>query len=260
MHNRCELVIFILAMTVHTEAVHEGREAVPHSRPYMVLVEKILVDGITTYCGGFLLNEHFVMTSATCDARSYRVFLGLHSFYNQKNVQIIDVENAFPHPDFDSKDFKHNIMLLELKSKVTLNSNVRPVDVADDFDPAPKSCIISGWGFHVTASMATYLREVSVTLLHSMSCKMDESYCSEGEQGPGEADAGAPLVCENGKAYGVVSATYVDTQGGLKVHHYTKILDYRDWIESIMTTVSDTIFKSYWCGALKPTVPEPDAD
>lgn len=41
-----------------------GHEAVPHSRPYMVFLERHMSDGRKKYCAGFLLNEDFVMTAA----------------------------------------------------------------------------------------------------------------------------------------------------------------------------------------------------
>ena len=42
----------------------------PHSRPYMVLLERYMQDGKTKHCGGFLLNEDFEMTAAHCMAWS----------------------------------------------------------------------------------------------------------------------------------------------------------------------------------------------
>uniref|UniRef100_A0A3B4WN50 Peptidase S1 domain-containing protein n=1 Tax=Seriola lalandi dorsalis TaxID=1841481 RepID=A0A3B4WN50_SERLL len=54
---------------VYTGEIIGGHEAVPHSRPYMVLLVQHMEDNKTKHCGGFLLNEDFVMTAAHCQAK-----------------------------------------------------------------------------------------------------------------------------------------------------------------------------------------------
>ncbi|XP_029988496.1 granzyme B(G,H)-like [Sphaeramia orbicularis] len=234
MHIHCELVILLLAMTVHTEAIYGGREAVPHSRPYMVLLERMMPNGETKYCGGFLLNEDFVMTAAYCEARHPNVLLGLHNFKKKENIQTISAVKLFPYKDYDPAEFRNDLMLIKLSSKATLSSNVRPITLADHKDPAPESCIVPGWGRHdQTRHMSVVLREVNLTLISSESCEEHNSYCSEGEKRPAEGDSGGPLVCENGKAYGVVSS-YKTTTNGQKMSYFTKISDYREWIDCTM--------------------------
>lgn len=50
-------------------AVIGGQEAVAHSRPYMVYLERKMENNSKTkLCDGFLLNEEFVLTAAHCKA------------------------------------------------------------------------------------------------------------------------------------------------------------------------------------------------
>uniref|UniRef100_A0A672YWV4 trypsin n=1 Tax=Sphaeramia orbicularis TaxID=375764 RepID=A0A672YWV4_9TELE len=236
MHIHCELVILLLAMTGHTGKIYGGHEAVPHSRPYIVFLERMMVNGKTHHCGGFLLNEEFVMTAAHCDARHPNVLLGLHNFKKKENIQTISAVKLFPYKDYDPAEFRNDLMLIKLSSKATLSSNVRPITLADHKDPAPESCIVPGWGRHdQTRHMSVVLREVNLTLISSESCEEHNSYCSEGEKRPAEVsgDSGGPLVCENGKAYGVVSS-YKTTTNGQKMSYFTKISDYREWIDCTM--------------------------
>ncbi|KAJ3599486.1 hypothetical protein NHX12_033447 [Muraenolepis orangiensis] len=76
--------------------------------------------------------------------------------------------------------------------------------------------------------MASELREVNVTLEDNKICTDRHTYCSYGEEGPGHADSGGPLVCEDGLAFGVVSFRAGEHQ---MCTVYGKLPDYRGWIE-----------------------------
>ncbi|XP_034737205.1 granzyme B(G,H)-like [Etheostoma cragini] len=233
----CELLILILTLTldgqVHTGEVIGGHEAVPHSRPYMVLLEMHMQNGKTKHCGGFLLNEDFVMTAAHCQACSYTDLLGVHDYNKRNGIQRISVVQTFPHKGYDKKDFSNDIMLLKLSSKAKYSRNVRPIALAGQFDCSlPKSCRVSGWGATYNTKdinhMSSVLMEANVTIIDSKECEKEKSYCTKGATGPGKGDSGGPLVCEGEKAYGVVSS------GCLNKYMYAKIPDYRSWIDLIM--------------------------
>ncbi|GLD50439.1 granzyme E-like protein, partial [Lates japonicus] len=113
----------------------------------MVLLEQHMEDGGKKHCGGFLLNEDFVMTAAHCQAKSYTALLGVHSVRNSNGIQRIYVEDTFPHKDYNTTEFLNDIMLLKLSSKANFNNNVRPIALASRGDGSlPKSCSVSGWG------------------------------------------------------------------------------------------------------------------
>uniref|UniRef100_A0A3B4TI30 Peptidase S1 domain-containing protein n=1 Tax=Seriola dumerili TaxID=41447 RepID=A0A3B4TI30_SERDU len=133
-------------------------------------------------------------------------------------------------------------LFLKLDSKAHFNKNVQPIALAGQVDGSlPKSCIVSGWGRSDSSNyMSPILMEVNVTLTDNELCAQNEWYCSEGENGPAEGDAGGPLVCEDGKAYGVVSFKYKPTADGPPLNGYTKISKYKnriDWISEPMSYV-----------------------
>ncbi|XP_053178378.1 granzyme B(G,H)-like [Scomber japonicus] len=243
MNIRFKLVILILVLTlddqVHAGEVIGGHEAKPHSRPYMVLLEG-KHNNKEKYCGGFLLNEDFVMTAAHCQADSYTLFLGLHHYKENEDIQKVSVEKAFPHEDYNEEGYKNDIMLLKMKSKANFNKNVKPIDLADQgYDMLPQHCAVSGWGRTARnkRQLSLILMEADVTLIGIEQCQNKEhSYCSKGDTGPGAGDSGGPLVCEDGRAYGVVSSTYTPSNGDPLIDHYAKIPDFRPWIDSIMKT------------------------
>ncbi|XP_003439724.1 mast cell protease 1A [Oreochromis niloticus] len=236
MFTHCKLTALILVLTlhdqVHTGEIVGGHEVAPHSRPYMVILELKKSNGNIAYCDGFLVNEHFVMTAAHCEARSYKVFLGLHDYKDRKNVQTVTVNetNAFPHEGYDKTCLMNDIMLLKLHPKVKFNENVTSIALAgrDDTGSVPKSCAVLGWGNTENGKPSDVLREVNVNLTDIEFCAKEKKYCSKGRTGPGKGDSGGPLVCECGKAYGVVSGNQQNTNG------YTMIPEYRDWIDCIL--------------------------
>ncbi|XP_026202056.1 granzyme E-like [Anabas testudineus] len=122
----CKLVtltlVLILGGQVHTGTISGGHEAVPHSRPYMALVLGHKQNGEPKYCGGFLLNEDFVMTTATCQEKSHTVILGLHDIHNSPGNQTISVQQAFPHKDYNATSYENDIILLKVKEFFTVDS------------------------------------------------------------------------------------------------------------------------------------------
>nr|XP_004554958.2 granzyme B [Maylandia zebra] len=241
MFTHCNLVVLIFVLIlqdqVYTGEIIGGREVVPHSKPYMVLLELHNLGGHNKHCDGFLVNEDFVLTAGHCHAKSYKVFLGLHDYHNHNGVQHVSVPetNAFPHKDYNPVSYSNDIMLLKLSTKAVFNENVKPIDLADRDDGfAPKSCVVPGWGNTGNGKDSDVLLEVNVTLTENEICAKENKYCSEGATGPSTGDSGGPLVCEDGKAYGVVSASSNSMLDGLKLYSYIKISDKRDWIDSVI--------------------------
>ncbi|XP_041863007.1 granzyme B-like [Melanotaenia boesemani] len=235
LHGNFPVLIFALTLLgqVHTGKVFGGHEAVPHSRPYMALME-VTNDNHSKQCDGFLLNEDFVMTAAHCQAKSYKILLGVHNFFKQTDVQTLTAGQAFPHEKYNATTFQNDIMLLKLTSKAKFTTSVKPIALADKDDiTLPTSCLVSGWGqTNRENNLNSYvLMEVNVTLIHNKISNENNVYCSEGDHGPGGGDSGGPLVCSDGKAYGVVSA---GKQSRPYVYKYTKIPDNREWIDNIM--------------------------
>ncbi|XP_039896332.1 mast cell protease 1A-like isoform X3 [Simochromis diagramma] len=230
-----KLTLLTLVLSFHQQghAIIGGHEAVPHSRPYMVLLQMNSAAGHIGHCAGFLLNEDFVMTAAHCQAESYKVFLGLHNYHDQNGVQHVNVpgRNAFTMKGYDPVDFRNDMMLLKLSTKAELNDKVKPIGLAHRDDGSlPKTCVISGWGSTENSKYpSAKLLEVNVILTDNELCANTNKYCSEGERGPGQGDAGGPLVCEDGKAYGMISASKINPDRST-IKSYTKIPDHIDFI------------------------------
>lgn len=101
-------------------------------------------------CGGFLIREDFVLTSAHCTrVIPMTVVLGAHNLsMKESSQQRIQVEEYFQHPKYRG-EFQFDIMLLKLKEKAKLNKFVRTIDLPSEHQKphkTPQKCTIAGWG------------------------------------------------------------------------------------------------------------------
>ncbi|RXN35057.1 granzyme B(G,H)-like protein [Labeo rohita] len=101
-----------LTFTAHVKVgIVNGTEAKPHSRPYMVSIQK---NG-QHICGGFLISDEFVLTAAHCRNKSeiFTVVVGAHNRRNMKEGAVrIEVKTYYRHLDFSENPFRNDLMLL----------------------------------------------------------------------------------------------------------------------------------------------------
>ncbi|XP_044842261.1 granzyme B-like isoform X2 [Mauremys mutica] len=104
---------FLLCPGAWAGEIIGGREAKPHSRPYMAFLQ--IQDGqyIKT-CGGFLVSKNFVLTAAHCNGEEITVKLGAHNISEQEwSQQEIPVCHQILHPQYDKETTNNDIMLLQ---------------------------------------------------------------------------------------------------------------------------------------------------
>ncbi|XP_059399415.1 granzyme G-like [Carassius carassius] len=203
-----------------------GRVSIPHSRPYMVYIRD---KKIKQTCGGFLVREDYVMTAAHCKPRfnHLEVFVGVHDTnFLPDGIEV----DPIPHPKFNMKRTDHDIMLLKLKTPVSLSKFVRTITFPNpENEKISSNCLVMGWGWkkYHEESPSHVLKEANVTLIDSENCGTTDTLCSKGSTGPALGDSGGPLVC-GGVAHGIVSFSSADLTA------YTHIAHYLSWIHDEM--------------------------
>ncbi|XP_033080144.1 kallikrein-15 isoform X2 [Trachypithecus francoisi] len=89
----------------------EGDECAPHSQPWQVA----LYERGRFNCGASLISPHWVLSAAHCQTRFMRVRLGEHNLRKRDGPeQLRTASRVIPHPRYEARSHRHDIMLLRL--------------------------------------------------------------------------------------------------------------------------------------------------
>ncbi|KFO32100.1 cathepsin G [Fukomys damarensis] len=237
------LLGFILLPGAQAGKIIGGREARPHSHPYMAFLQVESPEGLSS-CGGFLVREDFVMTAGHCWGSAINVTLGAHNIEKQERTQQqVTVLRAIRHPKYNETNALNDIMLLQLRNRVTRNRFVRPVALPKAREkPRPGAlCTVAGWGWVNLHRWSDKLQDVQLRVQRDRKCTCRfPSYNSQTEICVGDprqrkaafkGDSGGPLVCNN-VVQGIVS--YGDKEHGTTPEVFTRISSYLPWINKTM--------------------------
>uniref|UniRef100_A0A8C4WQ98 Granzyme B-like n=1 Tax=Gopherus evgoodei TaxID=1825980 RepID=A0A8C4WQ98_9SAUR len=141
------------------EEIIGGWVAKPHSRPYMAYLKRKTCKGEET-CGGFLVQEDFVLTAAHCADGDITVLLGAHNVRrDEETQQQVSVRRKIPHPRYNETSFENDLMLLQLAELAELTDAVYTIPLPQagrTVDPG-SVCSVAGWGRTSLNSMRTIL-------------------------------------------------------------------------------------------------------
>ncbi|XP_052590237.1 cathepsin G-like [Peromyscus californicus insignis] len=247
------LLVFMLLRGDEAGKIIGGREARPHSHPYMAFL-LIQSPGGLSACGGFLVREDFVMTAAHCLGSSINVTLGAHNIQRQERTQQhIAVLRAIPHPDYNPQIIHNDIMLLQLRSRIRRSRAVKPValPMANNRLRPGDLCTVAGWGRVSQRRGTNVLQEVQLRVQRDQKCSdRFNSYNSQTQICVGNprerksaflGDSGGPLVCNN-VVQGIVS--YGD-RNGIPPAVFTKIQSFLPWIKRTMRRLAPRTSRTY---------------
>ncbi|XP_075768003.1 mast cell protease 1A-like [Pelodiscus sinensis] len=240
---------FLLPPGTRAGQIFGGREAEPHSRPYMAYLKRKF-EGENTFCGGFLVAENFVLTAAHCQADKIMVVLGAHNIHqSEDSQQLIPVQSSYPHENYDEESLNNDIMLLQLQENVKPTGwvGLLPVPSAHERVEPGSLCTVAGWGSLVPDAplLPDKLQEVDVVVMPDAACPRNPHWLYRhydpatmicvGDPArfynAAKGDSGGPLVC-GGTAQGIVS------WGPDKAPAvYTKLSVFTPWIQDTVRSL-----------------------
>ncbi|XP_068127853.1 granzyme A-like [Hyperolius riggenbachi] len=197
-----------------------GKEAIPHSRPYMAF---IYTEGDYggELCGGTLIDLSWVLTAAHCTINSSTIIeLGLHSWAEEDEYaqQLKVLKWRTYHYREGTHD--NDIQLVKLSGKATLSKAVEPLDLPTTFSDVKDGTICESAGWGATSNneedgTSEKLMEVSLPVISRERCGeiwsprviTENMMCTLDVYGRKDTcfgDSGGPLICD-GELRGVVS-------------------------------------------------------
>ncbi|CAL1545633.1 unnamed protein product, partial [Lymnaea stagnalis] len=234
-----------------SEAIVGGDNTTAAAWPWQVVV-------VTRHvrCGGVLVSDRWVLTSAHCIGPDIVVYIGLQKIVERLPTQDgIKVSKAVTHPQFKltNQTVVNDIALLKLSARLNISDRVRPACLPsrdEEFTQNPL-CFVTGFGETVPVTSALQssrlklLKKLHVEVVYHRLCRYvmklvkhvitGSHLCvmSVAEGGSScNGDSGGPLSCKvNGRYYVAGVTSYViDNCLGVMPMVFTRVAHYKDWL------------------------------
>ncbi|KAL7860682.1 hypothetical protein AOLI_G00170310 [Acnodon oligacanthus] len=156
----------------------------------------------THVCGGTLVAEQFVLSSADCfsgstNASDWTVVLGRlkqkGSNANEVSVNVTKISL--------STGTANNVAVLQLSRKPTLTNYIQPicVDIGDNSFPVNTQCWAAGWGSG--GGVEQTLQQFNTTILDCGNASSSSSSICTGVMPLEQTNKGGPLMCKIGQSW-----------------------------------------------------------
>ncbi|WP_299694291.1 serine protease [uncultured Vibrio sp.] len=256
-----------------TPYIVNGSDASVSEFPSMasLFIDRIEYDGVystAAYCGATILDPSHILTAAHCiygDEYAQLFTVAVPQIENTDdfpdgNIQNVRVSEIYYRSDYSNNlnDLLSNdIAILKLESALNIDSVNDVITRPDDesYRDVNNEFVAVGHGDTRSGFDSTsILQSADLTLVENATCAgtfidgsalTDNQICFVGDRaasglygGTCQGDSGGPVYWKNGSSYEQVGITSFgpDTCGGNNTvtSVFTEIVDYKDWIDSVM--------------------------
>ncbi|XP_037809801.1 collagenase-like [Lucilia sericata] len=137
-----------IQMQMHSEPIISGSVAALGQFPWHVILRRNENDALL--CGGSIISNNWVLTAGHCLYNISSVFLMFGTIDLFKYDIKMTSSKFYTYPDFDVKNFIHDISLIELPTPLNFTKNIQPIKLVSSAEASNKfvgvECIIMGFG------------------------------------------------------------------------------------------------------------------
>ncbi|XP_044266759.1 brachyurin-like [Tribolium madens] len=219
--------------------------------PFMAAIN-VQTGTSTFFCGGALISNEWILTSAHCVYNAITLTIRLGSIKltgSDPNRVTLATSHVVPHPDFDPTTSKNDIGLIKLRLPVELTDYIQPIALPSGKLANSANPTALGWGQTTDedSELAPELQYVGLAVISNEECKLtfgsqitEEMVCVDGNynQGTCLGDTGSPLVVR------LIGGTYLQHHGVASFYSgngcestdpsgFTRTYAYLDWIKNV---------------------------
>ncbi|XP_047999728.1 trypsin-like isoform X1 [Leguminivora glycinivorella] len=241
-------VLQVAASDDLTQRIIGGHMTDIEDAPWMAALWTANKDGNTSFCGGSIVHEQFILTAAHCFRNADEPF-NTWGYICRSNLFdegiFIKPEQKFCHDDFQFPSHANDICLLKLKDPITkFNDKIALITFDDTVSLEPGTMVnVTGWGKTENSKGAVEdMRQVLVPIRSDTTCRKNypsttEKQICAGNKGHDSCvgDSGGPLTWYNIQV-GIVS--YGRGCGQPNGAVYVRVNSYLEWIA---TTIHDNL-------------------
>ncbi|XP_019893388.1 serine protease 1 [Musca domestica] len=257
------LIVFALALATASAGVIEprdilvdtegritnGRDAAVGQFPYQVGLSLKVSSTSSSWCGGSLIGNRWVLTAAHCTdgISSITVYLGATVRTSPEVTHTVSKSDVIIHANWNSKTLKNDISLIKIPS-VTYTSKIKAVKlpaIASSYSTyAGDTAVASGWGrtSDSSSAVASHLKYADMKVITNTVCKAtfgttitDSNICVSTPNGVStcNGDSGGPLVLKSNSVQ--IGLTSFGSAAGCEKGYpaaFTRVTSYLSWIKT----------------------------